>query len=59
MPEEFRDYVIAHEVVHLMYPNHGKGFKRKLKEIGVKIPTKEENLYYWYYAEEVKKILYL
>jgi len=30
-PEDFRDYVIVHELLHLKYPNHGKMFKALLK----------------------------
>ena len=30
-PEDFRDYVIVHELLHLRYPNHGKMFKTLLK----------------------------
>ena len=30
-PENFRAYVIVHELLHLRYPNHGKMFKALLK----------------------------
>jgi len=30
-PENFRTYVIVHELLHLKYPNHGKMFKALLK----------------------------
>ena len=58
-PREFREYVIAHEMVHLIYPNHGREFRRELRELGVSIPAREQNLYYWYYAHECKKSLKL
>ncbi len=30
-PEDFRAYVIVHELLHLKYPNHGKMFKALLR----------------------------
>ena len=30
-PEEFRQYVIVHELLHLKVPNHGKLFKTLLR----------------------------
>jgi predicted metal-dependent hydrolase len=30
-PEEFRQYVIVHELLHLKVPNHGKLFKTMLR----------------------------
>jgi predicted metal-dependent hydrolase len=30
-PEDFRAYVIVHELLHLRYPNHGKMFKVLLR----------------------------
>ena len=30
LPEELRDFVIVHELCHLVYPNHGKEFHRLL-----------------------------
>ncbi len=58
-PSHFRRYLVAHEMVHLIYPNHGKEFKATLKNLGVRIPEKDEMLYYWYYAEECKEKLLL
>ncbi len=56
-PAEFRDYVAAHEVVHLKYHNHSKDFKHLLKALNVKNPTRNDLLYYWHYAVECKKML--
>jgi len=30
-PEDFRAYVIVHELLHLKYPNHGRMFQALLK----------------------------
>ena len=57
LPELFRDYVVAHELVHLIHPDHGEKFKRVLENLSVKIPTNEENLYCWYYAQIAKERL--
>ena len=59
LPEEFRDYIVAHEVVHLLHRNHGKEFKKTLRNLGVKIPSKDELLFYWYYAEVCRERLLL
>ncbi|MBX6424090.1 M48 family metallopeptidase [Thermosulfurimonas sp. F29] len=36
-PEDFRTYVIVHELLHLRYPNHGKMF-RALMKVYTKLP---------------------
>ena len=33
LPEELRDYVILHELCHLKYLNHGKGFHALLEKV--------------------------
>ena len=33
LPEHLRDYVILHELIHTVHPNHGKKFWRTLDEI--------------------------
>ncbi len=59
LPSEFREYVVAHEMVHLLYPNHGTKFREVLASLGVKIPSKDDELFYWYYARMCKKFLNL
>ena len=59
LPEKFRESVVAHETVHLIHPNHGKGFRDSLSKLGVYLPSREEMLYYWYYSQVAKKKLYL
>ena len=59
LPADFREYVVAHEMVHLIYPSHGTGFKEKLNSLGIRIPGREETLYNWYYAGMCKKKLLL
>lgn len=58
LPEYFRNYVVAHEVAHLVHLNHSEKFMNLLTKTGVKIPKKEETMYFWYYALACKdKIL--
>lgn len=59
LPVEFREYVVAHEMVHLLYPNHGAEFKEVLEGLGVKVPSRDEELYYWYYSRLCRKKLML
>ncbi len=59
LPVEFREYVVAHEMVHLLYPNHGAEFEEVLEGLGVKLPSRDEELYYWYYSRLCKKKLML
>jgi len=59
LPADFREYVVAHEMVHLIYPSHSAGFKEKLNSLGVRIPSREETLYNWYYARMCKEKLLL
>ena len=33
LPDELRDFVIVHELCHLLYPNHGKEFHKLLNNI--------------------------
>ncbi len=56
---DFREYVVAHEMVHLLYPNHGAEFEKVLRGLGVKLPYRDEELYYWYYSRLCKKKLML
>jgi len=59
LPADFREYVVAHEMVHLIYPSHSARFKEKLNSLGVRIPSREETLYNWYYARMCKEKLLL
>ncbi len=59
LPDEFREYLVAHEMVHLIYPSHGEKFKEKLNSLGVRVPSREGTLYNWYYARMCKKKLLL
>ncbi len=59
LPEEFRDYIVAHEVAHLLHMNHGREFKKALGSLGVRIPSRDEMLFNWYYAETCKEMLRL
>ena len=59
LPADFRDYIAAHEVTHLIHRNHGREFKSTLKNLGIKLPSREELMYYWYYAEACKEKLML
>ena len=59
-PEEFREYIAIHEVLHLKHPNHGAEFKEELKRMyGKDIPSSHDMLVYWYRAEIIKKNLKL
>ena len=33
LPDRLRDYVVLHELVHLVHFNHGQGFKRTLRSV--------------------------
>ncbi len=55
LPSEFRDYVVAHEMVHLVHHSHNDDFKNLLNKLNVKIPSKEESLYNWYYGKLCKE----
>ena len=59
LPSEFREYVVAHETVHLLYPDHGPNFRKTLLKVNVKLPSKEEDIFYWYYSKICKKRLML
>ncbi len=49
VPSDFLDYIVLHEALHLRYMNHGKDFKRELKEAyGRPLPTKEEMSAHWF-----------
>ncbi|NPA74660.1 MAG: M48 family metallopeptidase [Euryarchaeota archaeon] len=56
-PEVFRDYVVAHEIVHLRHANHGREFWNTLSRLNVQKPERDKEMYYWYYAQESMKIL--
>lgn len=38
-PKEYLEYLVCHELLHILYPNHGKQFKAHLKSI---IPNAEK-----------------
>ena len=44
LPEDLRDYVILHELCHLRYPNHGKGFHLLLESLCPDHRMKEKEL---------------
>ncbi len=59
LPEHFRDYVVAHEITHLLYRNHGEKFKETLSRLNVRIPTKDDILFMWYYSTLCAQKLYI
>ncbi len=58
VPSDFLDYIVLHEVLHLRYMNHGKDFKRELREAyGMPLPTKEEMSAYWFRSGHYMEML--
>ena len=57
VPEKIRDFIAAHEAVHLIYPNHGREFQEKLREIYGEPVSRKDMLLWWYYSKEIKRLL--